>query len=329
MTARCIDLSVVITTRHREAGCRRLVEALVRQFAADPDCAYEIVLVVDGHGAYPWTAAADVRTIVLEQRHGIARARNIGIGEARGALIGFLDDDCVPVGSWLAAVRRMSAQYPEHVAFGGPVIGTEPDNLFSRLREQVYYRETFGTGYVDPGAREDFTGPYVNGGNAVYRREALVAAGGFDEALPAYSDVELGRRMNLAAGAVLSPAMAIDHDHPSTLRAYLERCLRSGRARAILWRRGYRQDTPARVLAAICTHLLWTNPVDRRRHVGAWPARTIAVLTCQELAHGIGYAKELAGALGRGRNPGRLDGHAPRVGAGGGDGQPGTERGAA
>lgn len=329
MTDTTTMLSVVITTRNREAGCRRLVEELARQFAEDPHAAHEIVLVVDGHPAYPWTEQAEVRTLVLEQRHGIARARNLGIGEARGELVAFLDDDCVPVGSWMAAVRRMSSQYPDAEAFGGPVIGTEPDNLYSRLREQVYYRETFGPGYVALDSREDFTGPYVNGGNAVYRRTALLAAGGFDEALPAYSDVELGRRMHLSEHAVLSPAMAIDHDHPSTFGAYIERCARSGRARAILWRRGYRQDSPGRVLAAIATHLLWTNLVDRRRRVGAWPVRTVAVLTCQELAHGFGYVQGLAGAVGRGRDAGGRDGRPARVGARAGAAQPGSRRPAA
>lgn len=281
-------VSVIVATA-RDAGCQRLVKAMREQFAACPETSYEIVLVLDGCPRYPWLSDSDdeVRTIVLPQRLGIARARNVGIGASRGRLLAFLDDDCVPADTWLPELLRLSDEHRGHTAFGGRVIGTAPSNLFSQLRDQVYYYETFGPWYTDSSSSADVLGaPYVNGGNCAYRREAILGSGGFDALLPAYSD-----------------------------RQYMIRCWRSGRARAVLWRyRDYRQDSPFAVGRAIAANLMWNNAVHRRRRITASPLRVVAVLTCQEIVHGIGYTHALLGSIAGGRGPRRRAGDAKGVG---------------
>ena len=311
-----IVISVIVATA-RDNGCQRLVRAVREQFAAAA-CAYEVVLVLDGCPRYGWLTDhdPDLRVIVLPERQGIARARNTGIAASRGQLLAFLDDDCVPASTWLDELLRMSSEHPEKAAFGGRVIGTDPSNLYSQLRDSIYYYETFGPWYTDSSAAADVIGaPYVNGGNCAYRREALLASEGFDALLPAYSDVELGRRLLLRQRAVLSPGMAIHHDHPSDFRQYMLRCWRSGRARALLWwHRQYREDSPAAVGVAVAANLMWHNAVHRRRRITDSPARVVAVLTCQEIVHGIGYACALFASLVGGRRAGGFPRHAEGAG---------------
>jgi GT2 family glycosyltransferase len=88
------------------------------------------VLVLDGYPRYSCLTGddEDIRVIVLPQRLGIARARNTGLNESRGRLLAFLDDDCVPAGTWLSALLRMSTKHRKFTALGGRVIGTAPES---------------------------------------------------------------------------------------------------------------------------------------------------------------------------------------------------------
>ncbi|MEV6987549.1 glycosyltransferase [Sphaerisporangium sp. NPDC051017] len=90
-----VDVSVIVATG-REDGCQRLVDVVRQQFAA-VGVPFEIVLVIDGLPRYQWISDADedMRVLLMPRRVGIARARNAGVSAARGALLAFLDDDCV------------------------------------------------------------------------------------------------------------------------------------------------------------------------------------------------------------------------------------------
>lgn len=315
---------MVVATRQRSQRCRRLCAAVDRQLATQPGLRAEIILVFDGYEPYEWFRPSGLyRGVHQPLQVGIAQARNAGLEVAEGEIVAFLDDDAVPAPDWLASLVRAVDAYPQMVAFGGRVIASDGHNLYARLREQVYYRETFGAWYLDLGATGDRVGtPYVNGGNSAYRREVILGAGGFDPVLPAYSDVELGRRLRLPERGVLVEGMSIVHDHPASWREYLRRCYRSGRARGLLWsRRRYRQDAPVRVGRAIAVNVLWTNVAHRIRRLPGRRFRAAVVLLCQEVLHGIGYAVCLvSGGKRRGDRAGDRTGGPARLRAGAGHG---------
>jgi GT2 family glycosyltransferase len=222
---------------------------------------------------------------------------------ARGDVVAFLDDDCVPADEWLSSLRRALEEYPDAVAFGGRVVGSDQANLYSQLRDRVYYRETFGAWHAGSAPDGDLPGPpYVSGGNCAYRREAIEAARGFDPILPAYSDVDLGHRMRLAQRGVLVAGMSIRHDHPRDFGQYMRRCSRSGRARGLLWVRHRRpRDAPGAVARAIAGNVMWANMAHRARRVDAPWGKAVGVLFCQEVVHGISYALAVAEAGWAGR----------------------------
>jgi GT2 family glycosyltransferase len=289
-------LSVVIITRERSAQCRRLCAALDDQLTQHPALTAEILLVFDGCPGYDWVPRRQpYRSVRLGQRSGIAVARSAGIAHARSSVIAFLDDDAIPAGTWLSSLLTGLASYPDRWAFGGRVAGRDRSNLYSQLRDLVYYLETFGAWYLGDDSGPDRLGtPYVNGGNSAYRRSALALSGGFDQDLPAYSDVELGRRLGLEEHGVLLAGMSILHDHPDTFRKYLVRCVRSGRARALIWKgTGAREHSPASALSAALSNVAWKNYV-RARRLNRHRVKAVAVLFCQEVAHGFGYVASLA-----------------------------------
>jgi GT2 family glycosyltransferase len=251
--------------------------------------------VFDGCALYDWVRDHLLyRMIELPFRLGIASARNTGLRHAQSRVVAFLDDDALPVDTWLSSLLKGLAAYPHHIAFGGRVIGHDTENLYAQLRDFVYYFERFGAWYVNDDDGSDLSGtPYVNGGNAAYRRSALAAAGGFNPLLPAYSDVELGRRLDLRAHGMLLAGMSIRHEHPSTFASYMERCIRSGKARALIWQeRRYCEHSPRSMLRAILHNILWHNYV-RTRRLSRHRVKAAAALFCQEVAHGYGYVGSL------------------------------------
>jgi cellulose synthase/poly-beta-1,6-N-acetylglucosamine synthase-like glycosyltransferase len=268
---------------------------LEHQLRLHPTLSAEIILVFDGCARYEWVRDHQLyRAIDLPCRVGIASARNAGLGHAASPVVAFLDDDALPVDTWLSSLLRGLATYPRQIAFGGRVIGHDADNLYAQLRAFVYYFELFGAWYVNDDDGSDLSGaPYVNGGNAAYRRSALVAAGAFNGLLPAYSDVELGRRLSLRAHGVLLAGMSIKHDHPATFGTYMERCVRSGKARALIWRRQrYYEHSPRSMFRAILHNIFGHNYV-RARRLSRHRVKAAAVLFCQEVAHGYGYVASL------------------------------------
>jgi glycosyltransferase involved in cell wall biosynthesis len=300
MSSRAADdprLSLVLTTRDRPSGFDRAVRALDAQAASEPGPPVELIVVFDGcrpyHGASLAQLGMDVHVRVNDLPRGIARARNQALRPASGEVVAFMDDDAVPADTWLGSLRRGLRRYPDRRCFGGRVrCAHEPANLIARLRDDVYYRETFGAWYAAPdglGGPDLLGPPYVNGGNCAYRQTVFDEIGAFREDLPAYVDVEFGPRADCRRSGVLLDGLTIAHAHPTRLRPYLRRCYTSGQARRRLHH--HRAHAPRAALTAIACNLAWRNVL----RAGRLPVRQrllgYVVLALQEVTHGCGYVR--------------------------------------
>jgi glycosyltransferase involved in cell wall biosynthesis len=159
----------VVPTCRRPALLRRCLGQLVAQeFDAG---AYEILVADDGLDSRTRTAVEEVaaryprpalRYVPVGMGRGPAAARNRAWRRARGAVIAFTDDDCVPAPDWLA--RGLSRFRPGVAAVAGRVIMPLP------RRPTDYEANAAGL------ERASFVTA-----NCFCRREALAAVGGFDE----------------------------------------------------------------------------------------------------------------------------------------------------
>ena len=93
---RLMDVSVVIPTRNRPA----MVVDAVHSALAQTEGLREVIVVVDGPDPLTVAAlnrlrlpAALLRVIALDSSVGGAEARNLGVEQARGTFVAFLDDD--------------------------------------------------------------------------------------------------------------------------------------------------------------------------------------------------------------------------------------------
>lgn len=215
-------VSVVICTYNRAEGLRATLDCLQQQRHTD----FEVV-VVNGpstdHTAEVLREYGGSVRVVDNPRANLSSSRNLGIRASAGELVAFIDDDALPEPGWLEQVVPYFDD-PEVAGAGGIVIdhtGMAPQYRYSaatRFGEPVYSDiEPFDL-YCTPGTA---TFPYLQGTNAVFRREALAAVGLFDETFDFYLDeTDLCCRL-VDAGYVLRqlPNAAVHHKYlPSARR---------------------------------------------------------------------------------------------------------------
>ncbi|HET91538.1 MAG TPA: glycosyltransferase [Chloroflexi bacterium] len=117
----------------------------------------------------------------------LSQSRNIGLLDARGDVVAYIDDDAVPCRRWLEQLACLFAD-PSLDATGGVVHLTHPQRpmvqhrlgLTSSLFEQEVVRSSWLEHIAPPGRGHQWIARMM-GTNMAFRREALLDIGGFDE----------------------------------------------------------------------------------------------------------------------------------------------------
>src|SRR5262249_32992172 len=101
------DISVVIPTYNRCGQLRQGLSALLEQDAGG--VAYEIIVVDNNSRDATRAVVRDAIAVdssglihyVFEPRQGLSYARNTGVERSRAPIVSFVDDDVVPVRTWV------------------------------------------------------------------------------------------------------------------------------------------------------------------------------------------------------------------------------------
>jgi GT2 family glycosyltransferase len=175
--------SLIIITLNRAALLQRTLEGLARQtrqigeiIVVDNGPTRETEQVVSGFAA----------RYVPEPRRGYGHARNRGLDEAVGAVIYFLDDDCVPDPDWSDVLWNVLNSGDADLASGSRAPG-QP-GLAARLE----YLSTDGP-VLSPNLA---AGParHLSTSNLILRRDAVAKVGCFDTTLTMCEDRDFTTR---------------------------------------------------------------------------------------------------------------------------------------
>ena len=255
-----VTLTVVTPTHGRPALVGQLLASLsiaVDAFAHEGGTA-QVVLVDSsvGEDASAIAALAAGHGATLVRSHNDVRhKRNVGVALATGELVLFVDSDCKADPRLL--VEHAAAHRVARAPDGRPVAGVLGLVRLTGARTPAW-RAAEAAGFCDS---FDFAARYPQAdwgpcANLSFRREILVAVGGFREQWPRRlggDDVELGMRINAGGHAILCrPEAVVEHSRATWARwaAVLERA----------WRWG-----------AMDLHVRAALPASRRRPAGAGP----------------------------------------------------------
>ena len=195
------QLSIIIPTFNRKEILLRTLEGYQQQ--KDQAEILEILVIDDGStdGTAPAVASFSKTSPSLirclsQQNKGLASARNLGIREARGALLLFGDDDIIPAPSLVAEHLAWNRRHPAdnfailgHVSWS-PEVHPTPFQEWLGLDGVL-----FGFGRLSPGQEVGFQ--YFYFCNTSIKRDLLIRQGMFNESFRAYGheDTELAYRL--------------------------------------------------------------------------------------------------------------------------------------
>lgn len=226
-----LRLTAAICTRDRPSELRRAVASLLAQ---EPPPAE--ILVIDNGAETIREALPDGVRRLVEPVPGLDFARNRALAAAAGDVVAFLDDDAVAAPGWAAALLRPFAD-PRVAAVTGRVEPLALDTAAQRLfeanggfgRGDAAVRLPRDAGRPLHGRRAPLIAWAVSIGSGcslAVRRAALLALGGFDEALdlgatlPGGGDHDaLWRLLEAGLDVVYEPAALALHEHRRELPA--------------------------------------------------------------------------------------------------------------
>lgn len=215
-------ISVVVPTRDRPAALARCLEAIARQ---ESSVRFETIVVDDGStdAEAIRSAAADRAAVVRQRATGPAAARNAGVDAAAGAIVCFVDDDCVPAPDWLE--RLHGAARAGAVAVAGRTVNGRAGDVLAEASQLIA-----NSLMAAPGAPRSQL-RFAPTSNLCCTRELLLAVR-FDPAFAkaAGEDRDWCARV-LALGNVLTyePAAVVAHWPTLSLTAFWRQHVRYGR----------------------------------------------------------------------------------------------------
>ena len=206
--------SVIVTVRNEARHIADLLDSLVVQ---EPP--FE-VLIVDAESTDPTQEIVkryqarypNIRLLVQRSTRG--GGRNLGVSQARGEIVCFIDGDCIANPFWLQQLRRSLA--------GADVAAGRTVQIGYWAFEALHRVELDHKGF-------DVTYPSCN---LAYWKDLFEKVGGFDEVFITAEDIDLNyRAVDVGASVVANPDAVVYHRARDTITKFLTQAYWNGYGR--------------------------------------------------------------------------------------------------
>jgi glycosyltransferase involved in cell wall biosynthesis len=215
--------TIQLCTFNRAPLLERVLDACFEQTAGGDT--YEVVLVNDGStdDTPAVIARAQARatcpfTVVNQPNSGLAKGRNAGIARSQGERIIFIDDDVLPIPTFVEEHLRSHDEHPLAIVRGGAI---NVEN-FDELPPPIW-------------SIRNYSGNFFWTTNVSVPLKTIRAIGGFNESFSEYGweDIDVGLRLRFGGvKAVFNPKALVYHYKPRPRSGNVEKMVRQARAQA-------------------------------------------------------------------------------------------------
>ena len=176
-------ISVILATKGSKTELlERCINSLLRQTFRD----FEIILV---YGVYPESIKDLIETnkiLSLKETYPtLGAARNLGVKNARGDLVSFIDDDAEAPIDWLKKIHSIFQKYPNLSCLGGPNFTPQEDSDKSPL---TFVLGTFFEAHLQTAYCNGSAVGKIAGCNVTYRKTVFIKMGFLNEKVKTCED---------------------------------------------------------------------------------------------------------------------------------------------
>jgi glycosyltransferase involved in cell wall biosynthesis len=237
-------ISVYIPAYNSAEFLSQVIDGLLAQTLP----ANEILVIDDGSRDATAEIAAGYPAVTLvrhPQNSGLGAARNTGFRTARNELVASLDADCVPDPGWLAGLARHFDD-PKVVGVGGRLIEGHQRTVADRWRRAHMSQEWGDLPLRNP--------KFLFGCNNIFRKSAVIEAGGYDESMRTNGeDTVMSRHLrDMGWDLQYDPEPSVVHLRHDTTRSILDAYWR-------WWRFGVRAYMNGVRLRSVLGHALFVH----------------------------------------------------------------------
>ncbi|MDD5006007.1 MAG: glycosyltransferase [Candidatus Omnitrophica bacterium] len=230
-------ISIIVPAYNSEKTIKKCIDSLLEIDYTN----YEVFIVDDGstdNTKNILSGYKDKITIIENKHFGPSRCRNIAASKAKSEFLAFTDSDCIVEKNWLKELSRGFIN-DKVAGTGGNQLSPQDETNFGKRVQQFFELAGFLGGYIKGKKNSDLSETGHNPScNAMYRKDAFLGVGGFDEKLWPGEDVDLDYRLKLQGLMFMyNPKAIVYHYRPQSIRKLSIMMYRYGVMQGVLIKR--------------------------------------------------------------------------------------------
>ncbi len=244
-------ISIVVAVRNEKQHIVKCIESLFNQ---DYDNRYEVI-VVDGmsdDGTYEILQELQKNygfKLLRNEKKNAAAGRNIGIKEAKGEAVAFIDGDAVATEDWLKNIKK-AFEESGAAAVGGPDLLPADSSYKERVIAYVMTSPLARGGKLNPSTQHTMMDKkryveHIPTCNLCIKKEIFEKVGLFDENFVKGQDLELNFRIRSAGYKIFySPSIKVHHYRKRHIRHFARQIYKWAKAKvAVIKKHGFHDIT--------------------------------------------------------------------------------------